>query len=108
MEDGEISVSAYDTAWVGLVPDVNGSGEPQFPSSLVWIANNQLSDGSWGDTHIFSAHDRLINTLACVLALKSWNLHPDKCEKGLLFIYLFSQTFIFSFLPQYIIVYYIY
>ncbi|XP_021897961.1 ent-copalyl diphosphate synthase, chloroplastic [Carica papaya] len=85
MEDGEISVSAYDTAWVGLVPDVNGSGEPQFPSSLVWIANNQLSDGSWGDTHIFSAHDRLINTLACVLALKSWNLHPDKCEKGMKF-----------------------
>jgi ent-copalyl diphosphate synthase len=82
MEDGEISISAYDTAWVALVEDINGSGLPQFPSSLQWIANNQLPDGSWGDAEIFLAHDRLINTLACVVALKSWNLHQEKCEKG--------------------------
>ncbi|XP_034915015.1 LOW QUALITY PROTEIN: ent-copalyl diphosphate synthase 1-like [Populus alba] len=85
MEDGEISISAYDTAWVALVEDINGSGLPQFPSSLQWIANNQLPDGSWGDAEIFLAHDRLINTLACVVALKSWNLHQEKCEKGMLF-----------------------
>ncbi|XP_059625876.1 (-)-kolavenyl diphosphate synthase TPS28, chloroplastic isoform X2 [Cornus florida] len=86
MNDGEISISAYDTAWVALVQDIHGSGSPQFPSSLQWIANNQLSDGSWGDSYIFSAHDRIINTLACVIAMKSWNIHQDKCEKGLLFI----------------------
>ncbi|KAK3193776.1 hypothetical protein Dsin_025086 [Dipteronia sinensis] len=85
MEDGEISISAYDTAWVALVEDINGSGAPQFPSSLEWIANNQLSDGSWGDEIIFSVHDRLINTLACVVALKSWNIHQEKYEKGLSF-----------------------
>ncbi|KAJ4846430.1 (-)-kolavenyl diphosphate synthase tps28, chloroplastic [Turnera subulata] len=85
MEDGEISISAYDTAWVALVEDLEGNGTPQFPSSLRWIANNQLPDGSWGDGDIFEAHDRLINTLACVIALKSWNLHPDKCEKGMSF-----------------------
>ncbi|KDP21454.1 hypothetical protein JCGZ_21925 [Jatropha curcas] len=83
MEDGEITISAYDTAWVALVEDVNGSGAPQFPSSLQWIANNQLPDGSWGDADIFTAHDRIINTLACVIALKSWNLHPDKAAKGM-------------------------
>lgn len=83
MDDGEISVSAYDTAWVALVEDINGSGHPQFPSSLRWIANNQLSDGSWGDSRIFSAHDRIISTLACVVALKSWSTHPEKCEKGI-------------------------
>ena len=82
MDDGEISISGYDTAWVALVEDVNGSGAPQFPSSLEWIANNQLSDGSWGDGQIFNAHDRILNTLACVIALKSWNIHPDKCERG--------------------------
>lgn len=82
MDEGEISISAYDTAWVALVEDVNGSGLPQFPSSLQWIANHQLSDGSWGDADIFSAHDRLINTLACVVALRSWNLCPEKCDKG--------------------------
>ncbi|KAH7517222.1 hypothetical protein FEM48_Zijuj09G0039900 [Ziziphus jujuba var. spinosa] len=86
MDDGEISVSAYDTAWVALVEDIHGSGTPQFPSSLQWIANNQLPDGSWGDCEIFSAHDRIINTLACVVALKSWNVHPDKCHKGMEFL----------------------
>ncbi|KAK9018209.1 hypothetical protein V6N11_001188 [Hibiscus sabdariffa] len=85
MENGEISCSAYDTAWVALIEDVNGSGSPQFPSTLQWIANNQLPDGSWGDAHIFVAHDRLINTLACVVALKTWNIHPDKYQKGVEF-----------------------
>ncbi|XP_054803586.1 ent-copalyl diphosphate synthase, chloroplastic-like isoform X2 [Prosopis cineraria] len=87
LEDGEIAVSAYDTAWVALVPDVRGSGAPQFPSSLEWIANNQHPDGSWGDSQTFLAHDRIINTLACVVALKSWNIHPEKCEKGMAFFY---------------------
>ncbi|XP_058211642.1 ent-copalyl diphosphate synthase 1-like [Rhododendron vialii] len=86
MGDGEISVSAYDTAWVALLEDKEGSGAPQFPSSLQWIANNQHQDGSWGDSSIFEAHDRIISTLVCVIALKSWNIHPDKSEKGLSFI----------------------
>nr|QIA61386.1 terpene synthase 1 [Chiococca alba] len=86
MDDGDISISAYDTAWVALVEDINGSGGPQFPSSLEWIANNQLPDGSWGDSDIFSAHDRILNTLGCVVALKSWNMHPEKSEKGLLYL----------------------
>ncbi|KAK7336757.1 hypothetical protein VNO77_17304 [Canavalia gladiata] len=85
MEDGEITISAYDTAWVALVEDVDGRGVPQFPSSLEWIAKNQLPDGSWGDKELFSAHDRIMNTLACVVALKSWNMHPEKCEKGMTF-----------------------
>ncbi|CAI9112269.1 OLC1v1012689C1 [Oldenlandia corymbosa var. corymbosa] len=48
-----ISISPYDTAWVALVEDINGGDAgPQFPASLEWIANNQLSDGSWGDGKI--------------------------------------------------------
>lgn len=82
MDDGEISVSAYYTAWVALVEDMNKIGTPLFPSSFQWIVDNQLSDGSWGDNVIFLAHDRLLNTLACVIALKSWNVHPAKMEKG--------------------------
>lgn len=82
MGDGQISISAYDTAWVARVEDIKGSGTPQFPSCLEWIANNQLQDGSWGDSSIFEAHDRIINTLGCVIALRSWNIHPDKSEKG--------------------------
>ncbi|KAI3472795.1 hypothetical protein Pfo_031124 [Paulownia fortunei] len=86
MDDGEISVSPYDTAWVALVEDIGGSGQPQFPSSLEWISKNQLSDGSWGDRNTFLAHDRIINTLACVVALRTWKMHPDKCHKGISFI----------------------
>ncbi|CAD6253185.1 unnamed protein product [Miscanthus lutarioriparius] len=48
MGDGEISISAYDTAWVALVKSLNGDNTPQFPSCIDWIARNQLLDGSWG------------------------------------------------------------
>ncbi|XP_077232941.1 ent-copalyl diphosphate synthase 1-like isoform X2 [Tasmannia lanceolata] len=86
MGDGEISVSAYDTAWVALVEDIHGSGAPQFPSALEWIVKNQLIDGSWGDPYIFSAHDRIINTLACVIALESWKIYHKISKKGMSFL----------------------
>ncbi|MED6221373.1 Gly-Xaa carboxypeptidase [Stylosanthes scabra] len=85
IKDGELTMSSYDTAWVGLIEDVNGGNVPQFPSCLEWIASNQLPDGSWGDAHFFSPRDRLLNTLACVIALTKWNLHPEMCHKGLIF-----------------------
>ncbi|KAH0467526.1 hypothetical protein IEQ34_004764 [Dendrobium chrysotoxum] len=85
MGDGEITSSAYDTAWVAMVPGAGGCG-PRFPSSLQWIVDNQLDDGSWGDQGLFSAHDRIISTLACVVALRFWNLYHDQCQKGLLFL----------------------
>ncbi|KAI3877785.1 hypothetical protein MKW92_008404 [Papaver armeniacum] len=83
---GRISISAYDTAWVSLVEDIGGSGTPQFPSALQWIAKNQLPDGSWGDQGIYLAHDRLVNTVACVIALKTWDVFPEELQKGLSFI----------------------
>ncbi|KAI4381202.1 hypothetical protein MLD38_007300 [Melastoma candidum] len=86
MKDGEISVSGYDTAWVALVEDREGKGRPQFPAAIEWISRNQLEDGSWGEATMFSAHDRIINTLACIVALKTWKIHPDKCERGLKFL----------------------
>ncbi|KAL7122331.1 hypothetical protein ACP275_01G039000 [Erythranthe tilingii] len=86
MDDGRISVSPYDTAWVSLIRDFQGRNIPQFPSSVEWISNNQLSDGSWGDEHYFLAYDRLLNTLACVVALRYWNVHGDKSDRGILFI----------------------
>ncbi|KAH6783659.1 hypothetical protein C2S52_008618 [Perilla frutescens var. hirtella] len=80
--DGRISVSPYDTAWVALIKDVEGRDAPQFPASLEWIIENQLGDGSWGDERFFCVYDRLVNTIACVVALRSWNIHADKVTKG--------------------------
>jgi hypothetical protein len=54
MGDGEISISAYDTAW--------------------------------GHDIFFLAQDRIINTLACIIALKSWKIHDDACTKGMIII----------------------
>ncbi|XP_038697212.1 (-)-kolavenyl diphosphate synthase TPS28, chloroplastic-like [Tripterygium wilfordii] len=87
MEDGDMSISAYDTAWVALIQDTNQTGStPQFPCCLDWIAHNQLSDGSWGDPRYFLLCDRILNTLACVIALKTWNIHPHKCQRGISFL----------------------
>ncbi|KAG8071139.1 hypothetical protein GUJ93_ZPchr0006g41229 [Zizania palustris] len=86
MGGGEINVSAYDTAWVALVHDLNGGDAPQFPAAVDWIVRNQLPDGSWGDAAMFLVHDRILSTLACVVALTSWNMHADQCDRGLSFI----------------------
>ena len=82
MGEGEINVSAYDTAWVALVKSLNGDDAPQFPSCIDWIARNQLPDGSWGDDMFFLVQDRIINTLACIIALKSWDVHDYEFKKG--------------------------
>ncbi|XP_022858374.1 copal-8-ol diphosphate hydratase, chloroplastic-like isoform X2 [Olea europaea var. sylvestris] len=84
--EGRMKVSPYDTAWVALVPALDGDDRPQFPGSLRWIADHQLSDGSWGDELVFLSYDRLLNTIACVVALRTWNIHPDKSAKGITFI----------------------
>ncbi|OAY73106.1 Ent-copalyl diphosphate synthase 1, chloroplastic [Ananas comosus] len=86
INDGEITISAYDTAWVALIEKQDGGSGPQFPSCVRWIVDNQLHDGSWGDAAMFSAHDRMINTLACVVALKLWGVHLEKYERGLSFL----------------------
>ncbi|KAL3677462.1 hypothetical protein R1sor_027410 [Riccia sorocarpa] len=84
--DGAISVSPYDTAWVALVPALDGSERPQFPKCLEWIETNQSPGGSWGDEYFFLVYDRIVNTLACVIALKTWGENPDAVEKGVKFI----------------------
>ncbi|TVU23895.1 hypothetical protein EJB05_26281, partial [Eragrostis curvula] len=87
MNDGEISASAYDTAWVAMVPQPDGGEGPQFPATVRWIVSNQLPDGSWGDSALFSAYDRMINTLACVVALTKWSLEPEICNTALSFLH---------------------
>uniref|UniRef100_N1QTS8 Syn-copalyl diphosphate synthase n=1 Tax=Aegilops tauschii TaxID=37682 RepID=N1QTS8_AEGTA len=87
--DGETStnISAYDTALVALVKNLEGGDGPQFPSCIDWIVQNQLPDGSWGDPAFFMVQDRMISTLACVVALKSWKIDSANLyDRGVSFI----------------------
>ncbi|KAL7159562.1 hypothetical protein ABFS83_01G035600 [Erythranthe nasuta] len=86
----EISPSAYDTAWVAMVPATEYSGDrrPCFPQCLDWIMENQNADGSWGldPGHPFLIKDRLSCTLACVLALTKWGVGQQLVQNGMDFI----------------------
>lgn len=83
----ELSVSSYDTAWVAMVPSPNSTKSPCFPDCLNWLINNQLDDGSWGlHHHPQSSKDTLSSTLACILALKRWNVGNYQINKGLHFL----------------------
>ncbi|MFS8027333.1 putative ent-kaurene synthase [Helianthus anomalus] len=86
----DISVSSYDTAWVAMVPSPSSSKSPCFPECLNWLVKNQLDDGSWGLVNHNGTHqllkDSLSSTLACIVALKQWNVGEDQINKGLRFI----------------------
>ncbi|CAL5021384.1 unnamed protein product [Urochloa decumbens] len=85
--------SPYDTAWVAMVPAEGGSAPwapaPRFPQYLEWIMQNQHDDGSWGIGHLHLPRlgkDAVSSTLACILALRTWDLGDEHIRKGLRFI----------------------
>ncbi|GLJ56955.1 hypothetical protein SUGI_1276230 [Cryptomeria japonica] len=86
LEDGDMSPSAYDTAWVAMVPAKDSSHTPQFPQAIKWLIQHQLQDGSWGLHSIFMLCDRLLSTLTSVVALLSWNTGHPNVKKGVHFI----------------------
>eukprot|EP01018_Ginkgo_biloba_P029167 Gb_39147 [translate_table: standard] len=83
MGDGQITPSAYDTAWVARVPAIDGSVHPQFPATLQWLLQNQLNHGSWGLQSHFLISDRLLNTLSSILTLTAWNTGNAHIHQGL-------------------------
>lgn len=84
----DLSASSYDTAWVAMVPLPGSSQIPCFPECLNWVIENQHPDGSWGIHHLHASlvKDALSSTLACVLALKRWNIGEEHVRRGLHFI----------------------
>ncbi|KAL4200957.1 hypothetical protein AMTRI_Chr02g256220 [Amborella trichopoda] len=89
-EHMKLSVSAYDTAWVAMVPSLSSSNgaSPLFPECLTWVLENQYPNGSWGlcNNHPHLIKDSLTSTLACTLSLKKWNIGEDYINRGLNFI----------------------
>ncbi|AAD30231.1 Ent-kaur-16-ene synthase [Arabidopsis thaliana] len=93
LEKVELSVSAYDTSWVAMVPSPSSQNAPLFPQCVKWLLDNQHEDGSWGlDNHDHQSlkKDVLSSTLASILALKKWGIGERQINKGLQFIELNS------------------
>jgi halimadienyl-diphosphate synthase len=61
-----VASTAYSTAWAArLTVD---DGRAVFPLTRKWLAEHQHADGSWGGV-VPNPYDRLVSTLAAVLAL---------------------------------------
>ncbi|KAF5474346.1 hypothetical protein F2P56_006251 [Juglans regia] len=92
-----ISPSAYDTAWLAMIPDPHQPLQPMFKSCLEWVLYNQKAEGFWGecDAHGMPTIECLPATLACIVALKKWNIASGSCiEKGLAFIHANTEKFV--------------
>ncbi|MEW6029103.1 MAG: cyclase [Chloroflexota bacterium] len=80
---GKMSPSAYDTAWVARLGDI----DPELSGrALEWLCQHQLPDGSWGAEQPFYYHDRVISTLSAMIALASQKNRRSlrrQIEKGL-------------------------
>jgi len=81
---GKMSSTAYDTAWVARLGDIDAELSNH---ALEWLCENQLPDGSWGAAQPFYYHDRVISTLAAMIALTRRGRRiqdKNQIEKGLL------------------------
>src|SRR5512138_2204702 len=63
---GHMGSTAYDTAWAARLGEIDWNLSSH---ALAWLAENQLPDGSWGARAPFYHHDRVLCTLAAMIAL---------------------------------------
>jgi halimadienyl-diphosphate synthase len=80
-----INSSAYDTAWIARLGELD-TGLAQ--NAIEWLRWNQLPDGSWGASWPVYYHDRFVCTLSALVALAkcevdSADLHLDKARDSL-------------------------
>lgn len=66
----------YDTAWLAGVSATFDQRQSRFPTSLRWLADNQLADGSWGSPVRYE-HDRILSTLAALAPLANFGRRVD-------------------------------
>ena len=78
----------YDTAWLAGLSTDSDRRISRFPTTLRWLADNQLSDGSWGSSVRYE-HDRILCTLASLAPLAEFGRRaedlkaPGKAEVAL-------------------------
>ncbi len=63
---GHMGSTAYDTAWAARLGEIDWSLSSH---ALAWLAEHQLADGSWGAAAPMYYHDRVLCTLAAMIAL---------------------------------------
>jgi halimadienyl-diphosphate synthase len=87
LQDGSMSETAYDTAWLARVRDPNDHTRRAFPMAIDWLVRNQHADGSWGG-QVAIVHDRVVSTLAAVLALvdSPTSRAASAVERGIAFL----------------------
>jgi len=72
-DEGKMASMAYDTAWVArLAPH-----HADFEAAMVWLRQHQRADGSWG-AEFLHYHDRIISTLAALIALREAKSPQDR------------------------------
>ncbi|XP_010418061.1 PREDICTED: (E,E)-geranyllinalool synthase-like isoform X2 [Camelina sativa] len=77
-----VSPSAYDTAWLAMIED-DDTLQPMFQGYVDWILNNQnVIEGLWGRLGDENGDETLTSTLACVVALRKWNIGSLHVHKG--------------------------
>jgi halimadienyl-diphosphate synthase len=67
---------AYDTAWLAGVPARHDRRQSRFPTSLRWLTDHQLPDGSWG-SRVRYEHDRILCTLAALAPLAQFGRRDE-------------------------------
>jgi len=63
---GHMASTAYDTAWAARLGEVDWGLSSR---ALAWLSEHQLPDGSWGAPAPMYYHDRVLCTLAAMIAL---------------------------------------
>ncbi|XP_062109901.1 (E,E)-geranyllinalool synthase-like [Humulus lupulus] len=83
-----VSPCAYETAWLAMIPHPHQPSKPMFEGCLSWVLNNQTEHGFWGicDGCSRPTLGCLSATLACIVALRKWNVGPVMTSKGLEFM----------------------
>ncbi|CAF2133819.1 unnamed protein product [Brassica rapa] len=80
-----VCASAYDTAWLAMIEDLCGvnTQQPLFRGCIDWILSNQnVVEGLWGNHGDENEGETLTSTLACVVALRKWNIGSLHISKG--------------------------
>jgi halimadienyl-diphosphate synthase len=78
---GQMTSTAYDTAWIARLDSMNESLSGQ---AMDWLRAHQLPDGSWGAKAPLYRHDRIICTLSAATALAERGHSQDRrrCERA--------------------------